>query len=102
MSEHIMENLTIRPLNDVSEKLSKRANEHEIRNGTLSALTERCNRLEVENAKLLQLLQDLAICACGKYCYGCPHQYDGCNRDQRLRELGIDADDEDGYEVEDD
>ena len=52
MSEHIMEKLTIRPLNDVSEKLSKRANEHEVRSGTLSALTERCNRLEAENAKL--------------------------------------------------
>ena len=52
MSEHIMEELTIRPLNDVSEKLGKRANEHEARTGTLSALTERCNRLEAENAKL--------------------------------------------------
>lgn len=46
-------------------------------------------RLNVENAKLRELLQDLAICACGKYCYGCPHQYDGCDRDQRLRELGV-------------
>lgn len=49
-------------------------------------------RLEAENAKLRELLQDLAICACGKYCYGCPHQYDGCDRDQRLRELGVEVD----------
>lgn len=48
--------------------------------------------LQAENAKLRELLADLAICACGKYCYGCPHQYDGCNRDQRLRELGIEVD----------
>ena len=34
-----------------------------------------------------ELLTDLAVCACGKYCYGCPHQYDGCDRDERLREL---------------
>lgn len=46
----------------------------------------------IENAKLRELLQDLAICACGKYCYGCPHQYDGCDRDQRLRELGVEVD----------
>ena len=59
MSEHIMEKLTIRPLNDVSEKLSKRANEHEVRSGTLSALTERCNRLEAENAKLRELCTDI-------------------------------------------
>lgn len=45
-----------------------------------------------ENAKLRELLADLAICACGKYCYGCPHQYDGCDRDQRLHELGIEVD----------
>jgi hypothetical protein len=49
-------------------------------------------QLESENAKLRELLQDLAICASGKYCYGCPHQYDGCNRDERLRELGIEVD----------
>ena len=49
-------------------------------------------RLEVENAKLRKLLADLAICACGKYCYGCPHQYDGCDRDDRLRELGVEVD----------
>lgn len=48
--------------------------------------------LAAENAKLRELLQDLAICACGKYCYGCPHQYDGCDRDQRLRELGVEVD----------
>lgn len=48
--------------------------------------------LSAENAKLRELLQDLAICACGKYCYGCPHQYDGCDRDQRLRELGVEVD----------
>ena len=47
---------------------------------------------EAENDKLRELLTDLAICACGKYCYGCPHQYDGCDRDQRLRELGVEVD----------
>lgn len=45
-----------------------------------------------ENAKLRELVRDLAICACGKYCYGCPHQYDGCDRDERIRELGIEVD----------
>ena len=49
-------------------------------------------KLQDENAKLRKLLADLAICACGKYCYGCPHQYDGCDRDERLRELGIEVD----------
>ena len=49
-------------------------------------------RLERENAKLRELVADLAICACGKYCYGCPHQYDGCDRDERLRDLGIEVD----------
>lgn len=49
-------------------------------------------RLEDENAKLRELLQDVAICACGRYCHGCPHQYDGCDRDERLRELGIEVD----------
>ena len=52
----------------------------------------RIDSLHRENAKLRELLQDLAICACGKYCYGCPHQYDGCDRDQRLRELGVEVD----------
>ena len=47
----------------------------------------RVGQLEAENEKLRELLTDLAICACGKYCYGCPHQYDGCDRDERLREL---------------
>lgn len=55
-------------------------------------LVDYVGKLEAENAKLRELLADLAICACGKYCYGCPHQYDGCNRDQRLRELGIEVD----------
>ena len=45
-----------------------------------------------DNKKLRELLADLAICACGKYCHGCPHQYDGCDRDERLRELGIEVD----------
>lgn len=43
--------------------------------------------LRAKNEKMRELLTDLAICACGKYCYGCPHQYDGCDRDERLREL---------------
>ena len=43
--------------------------------------------LRAKNEKMRELLADLAICACGKYCYGCPHQYDGCDRDERLREL---------------
>lgn len=51
-------------------------------------LTEADNaRLRAENEKMRELLTDLAVCACGKYCYGCPHQYDGCDRDERLREL---------------
>lgn len=55
-------------------------------------LTEAGNaRLRAENAKLRELLTDLAVCACGKYCYGCPHQYDGCDRDERLRELGMEV-----------
>ena len=57
--------------------------------GNMDALRSSNERLRAENAKLRELLQDLAICACGKYCYGCPHQYDGCDRDQRLRELGV-------------
>lgn len=56
------------------------------------ALHELLQEERAENAKLRELLQDLAICACGKYCYGCPHQYDGCDRDQRLRELGVEVD----------
>lgn len=48
--------------------------------------------LEAENAKLRKLLQDVAICACGRYCYGCPHQYDGCDRDKRLKAEGIEVD----------
>lgn len=43
--------------------------------------------LRAKNEKMREMLADLAICACGKYCYGCPHQYDGCDRDERLREL---------------
>lgn len=50
------------------------------------------SRLAQENAELRELLQDVAICACGRYCHGCPHQYDGCYRDERLRELGIEED----------
>ena len=48
--------------------------------------------LAYKNEKLRELLQDVAICACGRYCYGCPHQNDGCDRDQRLREFGIEVD----------
>lgn len=54
--------------------------------------TELCVKAESENAKLRALLQDVAICASGKYCYGCPHQYDGCDRDERLRAEGIEVD----------
>ena len=52
---------------------------------------KRIDELAAENAKLRELLTDLAVCACGKYCYGCPHQYDGCDRDERLRELLIEV-----------
>ena len=48
-------------------------------------------RLDYENGQLRELVSDLAICACGKYCYGCPHQYDGCDRDERIRELGVEV-----------
>ena len=58
----------------------------------LSVTAQHVAELERENAKLRELLTDLAICASGKYCYGCPHQYDGCDRDQRLRELGVEVD----------
>ena len=47
--------------------------------------------LQAEIKALRELLTDLAVCACGKYCYGCPHQYDGCDRDERLRELGLEV-----------
>lgn len=89
MSEHIMENLTIRPLNDILEKLSKRANEHEIRNGTLSALTERCNRLEAENAKLRELVRDMhgELVSCEDNGYVCG----GHKFDKRVRETGIEV-----------
>ena len=46
---------------------------------------------KAENEKLRALLQDVAICACGHYCYGCPHQYDGCDRDKRLKAEGIEV-----------
>lgn len=59
---------------------------------TANQLAKIATDLKAENVKLRELLADLAICACGKYCYGCPHQYDGCNRDQRLREMGIEVD----------
>ena len=49
-------------------------------------------KLKVENAHLRKLLQDVAICASGRYCYGCPHQYDGCDRDRRLKDEGIEVD----------
>lgn len=52
---------------------------------------DRAEFLMRENAKLRKLLQDVAICACGRYCYGCPHQYDGCDRDEKLRELRIEV-----------
>ena len=57
----------------------------------LSVTAQHVAELERENDKLRELLTDLAICASGKYCYGCPHQYDGCDRDQRLRELGVES-----------
>ena len=53
---------------------------------------EQVRRLQDENEGLRELLQDVAICACGRYCHGCPHQYDGCDRDERLREFGIKGD----------
>ena len=56
--------------------------------GPKSAVAE----LQAENAKLRELLQGVAICASGKYCYGCPHQYDWCDRDERLRAEGIEVD----------
>ena len=59
---------------------------------TIWQLRDDLQQANAENAKLRKLVADLAICACGKYCYGCPHQYDGCDRDQRLRELGIEVD----------
>ena len=58
---------------------------------TIWQLRDDLQQANAENAKLRELVADLAICACGKYCYGCPHQYDGCDRDQRLRELGIEV-----------
>lgn len=57
----------------------------------LSDDAENARMIMGENAKLHELLTDLAVCACGKYCYGCPHQYDGCDRDERLRELGVEV-----------
>ena len=48
-------------------------------------------RLRESNDKMRELLEDMAVCACGRYCYGCPHQYDGCDRDQKLREFGIEV-----------
>ena len=69
---------------------------------TLRDVVERCDvsdlpmlaeikRLYAENDRLRALLQDVAICASGRYCYGCPHQYDGCDRDERLRAEGIEV-----------
>ena len=31
------------------------------------------------------------ICASGNYCFDCPHQHDGCDRDERLRAEGIEV-----------
>lgn len=53
------------------------------------AFIEETSKLKAENRRLKELLRDLEICTCGKYCYGCPHQYDGCDRDRRIREMGI-------------
>ena len=100
MSKHIMENLTIRPLNDILEKLSKRANEHEIRNGTLSALTERCNRLEAENANLRELVAEMyeaVKCCCDECWFGysrnpakCENENCGYRKEYvAMRELGV-------------
>ena len=58
---------------------------------TLCASSSEIMRLRQENARLRDLLQDVAVCASGKYCYGCPHQYDGCDRDERLRAEGIEV-----------
>lgn len=48
-------------------------------------------QLDAENARLRKLLQDVAICASGNYCFDCPHQHDGCDRDERLRAEGIEV-----------
>lgn len=58
----------------------------------LRQVTELKVKADSENAKLRALLQDVAICASGNYCYDCPHQYDGCDRDERLRAEGIEVD----------
>lgn len=50
-----------------------------------------CDQLKAENDRLRALLQHVAICASGEYCYGCPHQNDGCDRDERLRAEGIEV-----------
>ena len=60
-------------------------------NAECDAMQDEIARLEDENTKLRALLQDVAICASGNYCYDCPHQYDGCDRDERLRADGIEV-----------
>lgn len=55
-------------------------------------MRDRACKAEAENDRLRKLLQDVAICASGNYCYDCPHQYDGCDRDERLRAEGIEVD----------
>lgn len=55
------------------------------------SLEDRLVQLEGENSRLRKLLQDVAICASGNYCYDCPHQHDGCDRDERLRAEGIEV-----------
>lgn len=56
-----------------------------------NTLIDMYNALKAENDRLRALLQDVAICASGNYCYDCPHQHDGCDRDERLRAEGIEV-----------
>lgn len=60
----------------------------------VNALEIKLAKLETENHRLRELLADVAICASGNYCYDCPHQHDGCDRDQRLRDMGIEVADD--------
>lgn len=75
-------------LEDENDKLMK---ELEAEHALAEQLGHYHEDAKAENEKLLALLQDVAICACGRYCYGCPHQYDGCDRDKRLKAEGIEV-----------
>lgn len=57
----------------------------------INELRNRLVESSAESKRLRELLQDVAICASGRYCHGCPHQYDGCDRDERLRAAGIEV-----------